>query len=69
MYVCVCNAVTDSDIRREVDKGVRTIRQLRQKTGCASTCGCCTDLATEILQKSLAATRETQFELPVMQMA
>jgi len=69
MYVCVCNAVTDSDIRRAVDNGVCSIRQLRQKTGCASTCGCCTDLAAEILQKSLADTREPQFKLPIMQMA
>jgi bacterioferritin-associated ferredoxin len=69
MYVCVCNAVTDSDIRNAVDDGVCTMRQLRQKTGCASTCGCCKELAVEILQQSLAGPRESRLELPVMQMA
>ena len=69
MYVCVCNAVTDSDIRDAVDNGVCTIRQLRQKTGCTSTCGCCKDLACEILQQAMADTRESRVELPVMQMA
>jgi bacterioferritin-associated ferredoxin len=69
MYVCVCNAVTDSDIRKAVGNGVRTMNQLRQKTGCATTCGCCTELATEILQNTLAATRESQFKLPVLQPA
>jgi len=69
MYVCVCNAVTDSDIRNAVDNGVCTIRQLRQKTGCTSTCGCCKELAVEILQQAMADTRESRFELPVMQMA
>ena len=69
MYVCVCNAVTDSDIRNAVDNGVCTIRQLRQRTGCASTCGCCKELAVEILQQAVADTRESRFGLPVMQMA
>jgi bacterioferritin-associated ferredoxin len=69
MYVCVCNAVTDSDIRNAVDDGVCTMRQLCQKTGIASTCGCCKEMAVEILQQSLAGTRESRVELPVMQMA
>ena len=69
MYVCVCNAVTDSDVRDAVDNGVCTIRQLRQKTGCTSTCGCCKELAVEILQQAMEDTRESRFELPVMQMA
>ena len=69
MYVCVCNAVTDSDIRDVVDNGVRTIRQLRQKTGCTSSCGCCKEMAVEILQQAIADTRQSLVELPVMQMA
>ena len=69
MYVCVCNAVTDSDIRKAVDNGVCTIRQLRQKTGCTSSCGCCKEMAVEILQQAIADTRESLVELPVMQMA
>lgn len=69
MYVCVCNAVTDSDIRKAVDDGVRTMRQLLQETGCSSTCGCCTELAVEILQDSLAEKRDTRITLPIFQMA
>ncbi len=69
MYVCVCNAVSDSDIRNEVDNGVRTMRQLRQKTGCASTCGCCREMAVEILQQALSDTRESQNKLHILQMA
>jgi len=69
MYVCVCNAVTDSDIRNAVDNGVCTIRQLRQNTGCASTCGCCKEMAVEIMQQALADTRKARAELPALQMA
>jgi len=69
MYVCVCNAVTDSDIRNAVDSGVRNIRQLRQRTGCSSTCGCCRELAVETLRQALADKPQPQFKLPVLQMA
>lgn len=69
MYVCVCNAVTDSDIRKAVGNGVRNMRQLSQATGCSSTCGCCREMAVEILQQTLAENRSTPLMLPVMQMA
>ncbi len=69
MYVCVCNAVTDSDIRKAVDNGVRNMRQLGQMTGCSTTCGCCKEMAVEILQQTLAENRASPLMLPVMQMA
>ena len=57
MYVCICNAVTDSDIRRAAQDGVRNLRQLRQATGCSSTCGSCEDMADQILQQALTDAR------------
>jgi bacterioferritin-associated ferredoxin len=69
MYVCICNAVTDSDIRKAVADGVCNLGQLRQATGCGTTCGCCKELAGEVLQQSLAETRETPLMLPGLQMA
>lgn len=69
MYVCICNAVTDSDIRNAVDEGVVNLRQLGLKTGCGTTCGSCAEMATEILQHSLTAARATRHLLPDLQMA
>ena len=69
MYVCICNAVTDSDIRKAVDSGVHNMKQLGQATGCGTTCGCCREIAVEILQQTLAGNRESRITLPVMQMA
>jgi len=69
MYVCVCNAVTDSDIRRAVDEGVRNMKQLGRATGCSSTCGSCRDEAFEALQHALAGKRETPGLISVMQLA
>ena len=69
MYVCVCNAVTDSDIRDAVGDGVRNLNQLRQTTGCGTTCGSCKDMAVEVLQQALSERREAHTLLPIMQLA
>ena len=69
MFICVCNAVTDSDIRKAADHGVRNMRQLSQATGCGATCGCCRELAVETLQQAVSEIRESRLGLPVMQMA
>lgn len=69
MYVCVCNAVTDSDIHNAVVGGVRNLRQLKRATGCSSTCGCCRQEATDVLQQALSEKRDTQCLLPVIQLA
>ena len=49
MYVCLCKAVTDSDIVEAANGGVRTMRQLARETGCSSNCGRCAVTAAEIL--------------------
>jgi len=60
MYVCICNAVTDSDIRKAVDSGVHNLGQLRQATGCGTTCGCCKDMTVKVLYQALTEKREKQ---------
>ena len=67
MYVCLCKAVTDSDILEAVNGGVRTMRQLAAQTGCSSNCGRCAVTAAEILGQatgrsasSLNVVRETR---------
>jgi len=69
MYVCICNAVTDSEIRDAVDDGVRNLKQLSKLNGCGVTCGSCQELAAEVLQEAVAEKRQQAFGLPVMQLA
>jgi bacterioferritin-associated ferredoxin len=69
MYVCICNAVTDSDIRNAVEDGVRNMKQLAQATGCSSTCGCCREMAIEVLQQALTESRDFRQMFPGIQMA
>jgi bacterioferritin-associated ferredoxin len=69
MYVCLCNAVTDSDIRNAVDEGVRNLKQLRQVTDCGATCGSCNEMALEVLQQAITIKRQSESLLPIMQLA
>jgi len=69
MYVCLCNAVTDSDIRNAVDDGVRNLKQLRQVTDCGATCGSCNEMALEVLQQAIMIKRQSESLLPIMQLA
>lgn len=49
MYVCICNAVTDKQIRAEARDGCCSLRELSKRTDCATTCGKCARQAREIL--------------------
>ena len=53
MYICLCNAVTDHDIRREVADGVRTFAELQARTGCSDCCGCCESEARACLAQAI----------------
>lgn len=69
MYVCICNAITDSEIRDAVDGGVRNLKQLSRINGCGLTCGSCQELAADVIQEAVAGKREQAFGLPVLQVA
>ncbi|MGH8190501.1 MAG: (2Fe-2S)-binding protein [Rhodanobacteraceae bacterium] len=64
MYVCVCKAVSDQDIRRAVADGVRCFEDLQARTGCATCCGCCEHEARELMEADLEALRRAK-ALPV----
>jgi len=54
VYVCICNGVTDHQIREAADNGCSTVAELTMRTGCGSTCGSCLDMAAELLAKARA---------------
>lgn len=55
MYVCLCNGVTDREIREVAAAGCRTLPELTMRTGCGATCGSCLAMAQEILDEVHAA--------------
>ena len=52
MYVCICKAVTDSQIKEAIDKGLSTRRELFQCYGLGGECGKCNKQIKEILDCS-----------------
>ena len=64
MYVCVCKAVSDQDIRRAVAGGARCFEDLQTRTGCTTCCGCCEQEARDLLEANLEAERRAA-ALPV----
>jgi len=56
MYVCVCKAVTDRQLRAAVADGATSMRKLRQTLGVCSDCGTCGPYARELLREAVAAT-------------
>ena len=54
MYVCVCNAITDSEIRRAVSDGVTSLWGLQSELGVATGCGSCTLQAMDVLRDELS---------------
>jgi len=56
MYVCVCNAVTDHEIRGAVKLGIRTLDDLSATLGVATCCRRCTDCARQVLADACADT-------------
>ena len=49
MYVCICHGVTEGQIRRAADEGVRDVHELTMRTGAGASCGSCLELASAIL--------------------
>jgi bacterioferritin-associated ferredoxin len=51
MIVCICNNVSDREIRRAVDLGLNTMTDLRRDLGVGTCCGKCHSCAKKILQE------------------
>ena len=49
MYVCICNAITDKQIRKAAKSGATDFWKLQKELGVASGCGSCKEAASEIL--------------------
>ena len=51
MYVCVCKAVTESQVRQAVRDGARSLKDLRRELGVTSECGQCAVCARQCLKE------------------
>ena len=53
MIVCVCNAITEKEVREAASKGSRTPEDAYATFNCEVQCGCCLDYAQEIIDEEV----------------
>lgn len=49
--VCICRAVSESEIRQAVQNGAKTLPEVIKMTGCCTGCGTCKSRVTGIIEE------------------
>ncbi len=52
MYICICNAITERQIRACAEQGACSLRDLEQCLGVGAGCGRCAQSAKAVLNES-----------------
>jgi len=50
VYICICNAITDRQIRAAVAAGAASLSDVSMQLGVGSGCGCCRDAAQQVIR-------------------
>ena len=58
MYICICHAVTDHQIRNEVQAGAGSLRVVSERLGVATCCGKCGKCARRLVKETLRELRD-----------
>ena len=66
MYVCICNAVTESEIREAATAGADDLWALQSELGVASGCGSCKEVASAILSEIRATASDVATPQPAI---
>lgn len=59
MYICICNAITEREVRGAVSLGCKGMGDLKRDLGVASCCGKCEPDARRILRECRASAGST----------
>ncbi len=51
MIVCICNRITESEVRLAARGGAATPDAVYARQGCDVQCGCCLDFAQEVIDE------------------
>jgi bacterioferritin-associated ferredoxin len=51
MFICICNAVTDNQIKSALDNGAKTMSDLHKSLSVGSCCGKCVRPARDIMKQ------------------
>ena len=51
MYVCICQAVKDAEVRQAIAAGADDVEQLGEELGVGVNCGCCREAAQALIDQ------------------
>lgn len=54
MYVCICNSITEKQVRAAIEQGARSVRDLNRRLGVGSECGKCTCIARQLVKQAFS---------------
>jgi len=54
MIVCICNRITEGEVRKAARAGCPTAEKAYACVGCEVQCGCCLDYAQDIINEERA---------------
>jgi bacterioferritin-associated ferredoxin len=60
VYICICNAITERQVRECARSGACSVDQLASELGVGSGCGRCLECATDLLRETLSITTDSQ---------
>ena len=53
MYICLCNRITETEIDQAIHSGSDSLRALQQNLSLGTNCGCCLEVANEMLKEAV----------------
>ena len=64
MIVCICNAITESEVREAARTGATSPEAAYACLGCEAQCGCCLDYAQEIIDEERGKRPQLRWSRP-----
>jgi bacterioferritin-associated ferredoxin len=52
MYICLCNAITDRDLRAQSAEGATSVAMVYRALGCQPQCGKCVPFVRQLLRQA-----------------
>ncbi|MBN9108115.1 MAG: (2Fe-2S)-binding protein [Pseudonocardia sp.] len=63
MYVCICAAVSDTELLEYIDDGARTVEEIGEACGAGTNCGGCVDTIDVFLAAAVCPSELSQLPM------
>jgi bacterioferritin-associated ferredoxin len=66
MYVCICRAVTEGEVRAAIDSGAATVAAVTEACCAGDDCGACHGVIRELIEERAERGKDSLRRLPVV---